>query len=219
MASCPSAAFSGRGSSRSTWSSRPWLQWLPQTEGWRRRCRLTWWGWEEAEKTEHEVKIISSLVLLTLYCANYDQRWGGLKQEWMCCEAFDADTLFTTDWPWNHSPCNNISLYQIPSPHALSEATKPSISSHSATHWSDLPLGLISCRLSGSYCMVFTAVEKKLLCCTLWGGGFLSLALSRALTGDSTIKHSWKAHTADVQVGLMRKGYTLGTNTGLLSQM
>lgn len=43
--SSPSAVSSGRGNSRSTWSSTPWWRWWPQTGGWRRRCQLWWLGW------------------------------------------------------------------------------------------------------------------------------------------------------------------------------
>lgn len=64
MVSSPSAAFSGRGNSRSTWSSRPWSQWSPQTGGWRRQCQLKWWGWEEGERRGLKLQIISFLTLI-----------------------------------------------------------------------------------------------------------------------------------------------------------
>lgn len=54
-ASCRSAASSGRGNSRSTWSSTPWSQWPRQTAGWRRRCQLEWWGWAPQRGREKTV--------------------------------------------------------------------------------------------------------------------------------------------------------------------
>lgn len=196
-----SAAFSGRGNSRSTWSSRPWSQWWPQTGGWRRQCQLKWWGWEERKK---RTKAFHTLIIWSCSSPSFfliKLLLKGLRQIWLWCEAFHSDTLLR-DWPWNHIPANDIhpASLCLSLPNSITSSSQWSnkalrFSSASATHWSDLPSGLISCRLSARYWMVmdgFQGCGGKLPCCSLWGTSLLSPALSRSFTGDSGIKRHWK---------------------------
>lgn len=62
---CLSAASSGKGSSMSTWSSRPWWQWWPQTGGWRKRCLLKWWGWERSIQSSRAE--LQSIFFINIY--------------------------------------------------------------------------------------------------------------------------------------------------------